>query len=71
MPALSTRIISFVLRKTGLFRKMFAGGPGMAAFIAKAAATPSAPSAKLQQSHAISHTSFEQNFSPSASTPFW
>lgn len=73
MPALSTRIISFVLRKTGLFRKMFAGGPGMAVFIAKAAATPSAPSAKLQQSHAISHTSFDGctvwEFAPKTKAP--
>lgn len=59
MPALTTRIISFVLRKTGLFRKMFSGGPAMADFIAKAAAAPSAPSEKLQQRLTITRTDFE------------
>ncbi len=73
MPAFSTRVISFVLRKTGLFRKMFAGGPSMSEFIAKAAAVPSAPSAKLQKSHAISHTVFEGctvwEFAPKTKAP--
>ncbi len=59
MPALSTRIISFVLRKTGLFRKMFSGGPAMADFIAKAAAVPSAPSDKLQKRLSITRADFE------------
>ena len=59
MPAFSTRLISFIFRKSGLFRRMFSGGPEMADFIAKAAAVPSAPSARLQKRATISRSEFE------------
>lgn len=59
MPALSTRLISFFLRKTGLFRRMFAGGPQMADYIAKAASIPSAPSEKLLKNVTAARTEFD------------
>lgn len=80
MPALSTRLISFVLRKTGLFRRMFAGGPEMDAFIAKAAAVPSAPSGKLQKRMTVAQTEFDgcavwdlapRDRRPSATVLYW
>lgn len=74
MPALSTRLISFFLRKTGLFRRMFAGGPQMADFIAKAASVPSAPSAKLLKRVDATRTEFDGcavwEVSPRGRAPF-
>jgi len=80
MPALSTRLISFVLRKTGLFRRMFAGGPEMTAFIAKAAQVPSQPSPKLHKHVAITSRTFQdatvwefapQDRAPTATVLYW
>lgn len=80
MPALSTRIMSFVLRKTGMFRRMFAGGPKMADFIANAAAVPSVPAAKLGKAVDISRSEFDgravwtfapRNRAPSATVLYW
>lgn len=80
MPALSTRLISFVLRKTGVFRRMFAGGPQMADVIAKAALVPSAPADKLQRRVNASQTEFDgcvvwdiapRDRSPSATVLYW
>lgn len=80
MPAISTRLISFFLRKTGLFRRMFSGGPQMSEFIAKAAAVPSAPSAKLLKRLKADCSEFEgcavwdispSDRSPQATVLYW
>lgn len=80
MPALSTRLISFVLRKTGLFRRMFAGGPQMADFVARAASVPSAPSEKLQKRVQVTRSDFDgctvwdlspQDHAPTATVLYW
>lgn len=80
MPALSTRLISFFLRKTGLFRRMFAGGPQMADFIAKAASVPSAPSEKLRKRVNVTQTEFDgcavwelcpRDRTPAATVLYW
>lgn len=80
MPALSTRLISFALRKTGLFRRMFAGGPKMADLIAKAAAVPSAPSEKLKKRVRATPTEFDgcavweiapRDRAPTATVLYW
>ncbi len=49
MPSFRARALAFVLRKTGVIRRNFTGGPGLDARIAKArAAKPDLPSAKLR-----------------------
>ncbi len=60
MPSLSARIVGFVLRKTGYFKKNFAGGEGMSAIIAAARTLPlEEPSAKMRAKLDISTTEFQ------------
>jgi len=80
MPALSTRIISFLLRTTGIYRKMFAGGPRMPDFIAKAQSVPSEPSAKVKAALSVTRSDFQgqavwdiapRDGAPSATVLYW
>jgi epsilon-lactone hydrolase len=65
MPSLVARVAGFVFRTTGMFRKNFAGGPGMDAIIAAARAAPlPAPSQKMQAKLDISCDMF-------AGCPVW
>jgi epsilon-lactone hydrolase len=59
MPSLSARLVAFVLRTTGVFRRQFSGGPKFAAYQAKALAVPIAPPAKLSRLCAVSSASFQ------------
>lgn len=46
MPQFSTRAVQWILRTTGVYRKLFSGGPTFAGNQAKALSVPSVPSAK-------------------------
>jgi epsilon-lactone hydrolase len=60
MPSLTARIVGFILRKTGHFKKNFAGGDRMTAIIAAARAVPvEEPGAKMRAKLNISTTEFE------------
>jgi epsilon-lactone hydrolase len=60
MPSITARIVAFVLRKTGYFKKNFAGGVGMDAVIAAARAAPlEEPSPKMRDRLDISSSMFE------------
>ncbi len=60
MPSMTARIFGFVFRTTGIFKKNFAGGPGMAAVIAAARAVPTEePSAKMRAKLNITCDEFE------------
>jgi epsilon-lactone hydrolase len=60
MASLPARIVGFVLRKTGYFKKNFSGGPAMHSIIAAArAAPPDAPSAKMRARLDIKHDIFD------------
>ena len=60
MPSLRARAFAFILRTTGMVRKNFTGGPGMAAVIAKArAAKPQVPTAKQQAALDIRREEFQ------------
>lgn len=48
MPSFTARIASFLLRKTGVYRRLFSGGPEFQKHQAKAIAAASGPTAKLQ-----------------------
>ena len=59
-PSLPARLIGFILRTTGIYRRMFAGGPGFAAQLAKVRAAPlAAPDAKLRARIEVRETRFE------------
>jgi acetyl esterase/lipase len=49
MPSFSARLIGFMLRTTGTYRKMFSVGPGMEAARAKMRKTPPQPTMKQQK----------------------
>jgi epsilon-lactone hydrolase len=59
MPSLTARIISFILRKTGTYRKLFSGGPGFPAMQAAALAAPAVPAPKWAKKVAVSEDGFE------------
>jgi epsilon-lactone hydrolase len=60
MPSFSARIVGFILRKSGVYRRMFAGGPQMLEAIAKVRAKPiDAPSAKMRARLDISTHDFQ------------
>jgi acetyl esterase/lipase len=46
MPSFSARIVGFMLRTTGVYRRMFSAGPGMEKALAKVRANPPQPKAK-------------------------
>lgn len=46
MPSLSARVIGFILRTTGVYRRMFSDGPGMEKALAKMRAAPPQPKPK-------------------------
>lgn len=59
MPSMIARIAAVVLRTTGIYRKLFTGGPQFQANIAKSRAQPTpAPSAKARGSLNVAQTEF-------------
>lgn len=56
MASLLARVISTVLRTTGVFRKQFTGGPDFMDRIAKSRINPYLPSAKMRGQPAVSET---------------
>lgn len=80
MPSFTARIAAFVLRKTGVYRKLFSGGPEFHQRQAKVLAVPSEPSAKLKARLSISSTEFQgrpvwdiapKDRSPSLTMLYW
>lgn len=80
MPSLSSRIVAFILRTTGVFRKQFSGGPEFPKYQAKALAAPIAPPAKLSRKCDVTKSAFQgrdvwefapKDSSPSASILYW
>ncbi len=80
MPSLTARVVSFVLRTTGVYRKLFAGGPDFLLHQAKALAVPSEPSAKMKARLSITRTEFQgrpvwdvapKDRAPSATLLYW
>jgi epsilon-lactone hydrolase len=59
MPSFSARVTSFILRKTGLIKRQFAGGLDFGKYQAKALAAPSEPAAKLRNQIAVTQTEFQ------------
>jgi monoterpene epsilon-lactone hydrolase len=59
MPSLSARLVAFVLRTTGTFRKQFSGGPDFPKYQAKALAVPIAPPAKLSKKCIVTKSDFQ------------
>jgi epsilon-lactone hydrolase len=58
MPAFSTRLLSGILRFTGVYRKLFSGGPDFAKYQAKALVGPIAPPAKASAKCTINQSQF-------------
>lgn len=80
MPSFTARVVAFVLRKTGVYRKLFSGGPEFSQHQAKALATPSEPSAKMRERLSIACTEFQgrpvwdiapKDRSPSLTMLYW
>ncbi|MEQ1547666.1 MAG: alpha/beta hydrolase fold domain-containing protein [Chakrabartia sp.] len=59
MPSFSARLVSFVLRTTGYYKRMFASVGYVQKNLVKLRATPSAPAAKWQKKLEISNTVFQ------------
>lgn len=59
MPSLTTRIVSFILRKTGVYRKLFSGGPDFPGHQAKALSVPSEPTAKMKATLSVAQSEFQ------------
>lgn len=59
MPSFTARAISFVLRTTGVYKKMFSGGPDFPERQAKALSVPSDPSAKNRKQCQVEQSEFE------------
>jgi acetyl esterase/lipase len=58
MPSFTARVAAFVLRTTGVYRKLFSGGPNFQKHQAKALSVPSEPSAKLQARLSVTRSEF-------------
>lgn len=58
MPSFTTRIVSFILRKTGIYRKLFSGGPDFPGYQAKALSVPSEPTAKMKSKLSVTRSEF-------------
>ena len=81
MPSLSARLVGFVLRTTGLYRKMFAGGPLFRETLAKIRmARLAEPSAKMKAKLDVSQAEFQgqpvwkitpKNRAPTAHILYW
>ncbi len=81
MPSLSARIVGFVLRTTGVYRRMYSGGPSFPGRIAKIrAARVAEPSAKARATLDVSSSEFEgrtiwrlapKGTKPSATILYW
>lgn len=60
MPSITARIMGFVLRKTGVFRKNYTGGPDLPDKIAAArAAPPQLPTPKMKAKLDVSQSAFQ------------
>lgn len=59
MPSLTTRIVSFILRKTGVYRKLFSGGPDFPGHQAKALSVPSEPTVKMKAKLSVARSEFQ------------
>lgn len=60
MPSITARIMGFVLRKTGVFRKNYTGGPDLPDKIAAARAAPAQlPTEKMKAKLDVSETAFQ------------
>jgi epsilon-lactone hydrolase len=80
VPSFSATAISWVLRTTGIYRRMFAGGESSERAREKALSVPIQPSAKMMRSFAIARTEFQgravwdiapKDRTPSATVLFW
>jgi epsilon-lactone hydrolase len=80
MPSLTSRIVAFILRTSGVFKKQFSGGPDFPKYQAKALAVPIAPAAKLSKSCRVSQSQFQgrdvwefspKDRDPSATILYW
>ncbi len=61
MPSMSARIVGFLLRSTGYYRRMYSGRPGFAKTIAKIRAAPVAePGAKARARLDVSQSEFQE-----------
>ncbi len=59
MPSFSARLTAFILRKTGLIKRQFAGGLDFAKYQAKALAAPSEPTAKIRNQVDVTQSEFQ------------
>jgi epsilon-lactone hydrolase len=59
MPSLTARLVAFVLRTTGVFRRQFSGGPDFIKYQAKALSAPIAPPAKLSAKCIVTQSQFQ------------
>lgn len=59
MPSFKTRFVSFVLRKTGIYRRLFSGGPDFPRHQAKALSVPSEPTAKMKAKLSVAKSEFQ------------
>lgn len=59
MPSFTARVASFILRKTGVYRRLFSGGPDFLVHQAKALAVPSEPTAKMKARLSVTRTEFQ------------
>jgi epsilon-lactone hydrolase len=80
MPSMSARLVAFVLRTTGVFRRQFSGGAKFAHYQAKALSVPIAPPAKLSRICDVSSAPFQgrdvwtfspKDKEPSATILYW
>lgn len=58
MPSLTASIVSFILRKTGVYRKQFSGGTDFPKYQAKALSMPSEPTAKMRARLSVTRSEF-------------
>lgn len=80
MPSLTARVASFILRKTGIYRKLFAGGPDFPGHQAKALSVPSEPTAKMKARLSVTRSEFQgravwdvapKDRAPTATVLYW
>jgi epsilon-lactone hydrolase len=80
MPSLTARLVAFVLRTTGVFRRQFSGGPDFTKYQAKALSVTIAPPAKLSAKCTVTQSQFQgrnvwefapKDREPSATILYW
>ncbi len=59
MPRLTTRVVSFILRKTGIYRKLYSGGPDFPGHQARALSVPSEPSERMRAKLSVARSEFQ------------